>query len=153
MRTATDPQLQLGEIDIANIKTDPRSRDDIPQLLRGLQYLYSDNVLREEIFQIMEKLPPKKVSTELGRPGMMWWKILVMGTIRLNLNCDYDRLQELVNQHKTIRQMLGHGLTDDDKTYSLQTLKDNIQLFTPEILDEINQVVVRAGHHLKKKTP
>jgi len=84
---------------------------------------------------------------------MMWWKILVMGSLRLNLNCDYDRLQELVNHHNTIRQMLGHGFTDDDKTYSLQTLKDNIQLFTPEILDEINQVVVRAGHQLKKKTP
>ncbi len=151
MRTATHPQLQLGEIDIANIKIDPRSRDDIPQLLRGLQYLYSDNTLREEIFRILEKLPQKKVSTELGRPGMMWWKILVMGTLRLNLNCDYDRLQELVNHHNTIRQMLGHGFTDDDKTYSLQTLKDNVQLFTPEILDEINQVVVGAGLKLKKK--
>ncbi len=82
---------------------------------------------------------------------MMWWKILVMGTLRLNLNCDYDRLQELVNHHNTIRQMLGHGFTDDDKTYSLQTLKDNVQLFTPEILDEINQVVVGAGLKLKKK--
>ncbi len=151
MRTATHPQLQLGEIDIAGIKIDPRSRDDIPQLLRGLQYLYSDNALREEIFQILEKLAPIKVSTELGRPGMMWWKILVMGTLRLNLNCDYDRLQELVNHHNTIRQMLGHGFTDDDQTYSLQTLKDNVQLFTPEILDEINQVVVRAGLKLKKK--
>ena len=74
-----------------------------------------------------------------------------MGSLRLNLNCDYDRLLELVNNHKTIRQMLGHGFTDDDLSYHLQTLKDNVQLFTPEILDEINQVVVRAGHKLKKK--
>jgi len=152
MRTATKTQLQLGELDIANIHIDPRSRDDIPQLLRGLQYLYSDDKLRKAIFQILEKLTSPKVSTELGRPGMMWWKILVMGTLRLNLNCDYDRLQELVNHHNTIRQMLGHGFTDDDKTYSLQTLKDNVQLFTPEILDEINQVVVGAGLKLKKKT-
>jgi hypothetical protein len=82
---------------------------------------------------------------------MALWKIFVMGSLRLNLNCDYDRLQELVNNHKTIRQMLGHGFTDDDLTYHLQTLKDNVQLFTPEILDEINQVVVKAGHQLKKK--
>ncbi len=34
--------------------------------------------------------------------------------------------------------MLDHGFTDDDRTYHLQTLKDNLQLFTPEILDEIN---------------
>jgi hypothetical protein len=34
----------------------------------------------------------------------------------------------------------------------LQTIKDNVQLFTPEVLDEINQVVVQAGHQLKKKS-
>ncbi len=47
-------QLQLGELDIANIKINPRSRDDIPQLLRGLQYLYTDQTLREAIFRILE---------------------------------------------------------------------------------------------------
>jgi len=151
MRSSHSQQLQLGELDIANIKINPRSRDDIPQLLRGLQYLYSDPKLREAIFLILEKLTPSTVSTLHGRPGMMWWKILVMGSLRLNLNCDYDRLQELVNHHRIIRQMLGHGLCDDDKEYSLQTLKDNVQLFTPEILDEINQVVVDAGLKLKKK--
>ena len=151
MRTATKLQLQLGEIDIANIRLDPRSRDDIPQLLRGLQYLYTDKQLRAEIFEVLAQLTPETINPELGRPGMALWKIFVMGSLRLNLNCDYDRLQELVNNHKTIRQMLGHGFTDDDLTYHLQTLKDNVQLFTPEILDEINQVVVQAGHKLKKK--
>ncbi len=151
MRAATKLQLQLGELDIANIHLDPRSRDDIPQLLRGLQYLYTDKKLRAEIFEILSQLTPKTVDPGVGRPGMDWWKIFVMGSLRLNLNCDYDRLQELVNNHRTIRQMLGHGFTDDDLEYRLQTLKDNVQLFTPEILDEINQVVVKAGHQLKKK--
>jgi hypothetical protein len=151
MRSATELQLQLGEIDIADIRLDPRSRDDIPQLLRGLQYLYTDKKLRAEIFEVLARLTPEAVNPELGRPGMALWKIFVMGSLRLNLNCDYDRLLELVNNHKTIRQMLGHGFTDDDLTYHLQTLKDNVQLFTPEVLDEINQVVVQAGHQLKKK--
>ncbi len=151
MRAATTSQLQLGELDIASINISVRSRDDIPQLLRGLQYIYGEIELREKIFKILAKLTPSTVSIELGRPGMGWWKILVMGSIRLNLNCDFDRLQELVNEHRTIRQMLGHGFCDDEKEYSLQTLKDNVQLFTPEILDEINQVVVNAGLKLKKK--
>jgi len=33
----------------------------------------------------------------------------------------------------------------------VQTLKDNVSLLTPEISDRINQVVVQAGHQLKKK--
>jgi len=151
MRSVSNPQLQLGESDIADIKIDPRSRDDIPQLLQGLQYLYTDKALRTEIFTVLEKLTPEDTRAEHGRPGMRLWNILVMGSLRLNLNCDYDRLLELVNQHKTIRQMLGHGLVDDDETYSLQTIRDNVQKFTPEVLDEINQIVVRAGHSLKKK--
>jgi transposase, IS5 family len=151
MRSASKLQMQLGEIDIASDRLDHRSRDDIPQLLPGLQYLYTDETLRAAIFEVLSHLTPPTVNAEMGRPGMALWKTFVMGTLRLGLNCDFNRLQELVNNHRTIRQMLGHGFTDDDLTYHLQTLKDNVQLFTPEILDEINQVVVKAGHQLKKK--
>ena len=47
--------------------------------------------------------------------------------------------------------MLGHGDWADDTQYNLQTLKDNLRLFTPELLDRINQEVVSAGHPLIKK--
>ena len=152
MRNTIPPQLQLGEVSIVDIVIDTRSRDDIPQLLRGLQHLYTTESVRDEIFVLLEGLMPDDTSTEHGRPGMSLWNIFVMGMLRLNLNCDFDRLLELVNQHKTIRQMLGHGLADDDQMYSLQTVKDNIQQFTPEVLDKINQIVVREGQSLKKNT-
>jgi hypothetical protein len=84
---------------------------------------------------------------------MAQWRILVLGVLRLGLDADYDRLQELANQHGTIRQMLGHSEWDDPYTYEAQTLKDNLRLFTPELLDRINQVVARAGHALVKKSP
>jgi len=151
MREMLPSQLQLGEIDIASIKFNPRSRDDIPQLLKGLQFLYADKVVRDKVFSVLELLTPDDVSTKTGRPGMHWWKILVMGTLRLNLNWDYDRLLEMVNNHKTIREMLGHGIRDEDFQYNLQSLKDNIKLFTPEILDKLNQLVVDAGHQFIKK--
>jgi hypothetical protein len=41
MRQVIDPQLKLGEQDIAAIEFNPKSRDDIPQILRGLQYIYT----------------------------------------------------------------------------------------------------------------
>jgi len=86
-----------------------------------------------------------------GRPGMEQWKIFVLGVLRLNLNCDYDRIHELANNHKTIRQMLGHATFADEYEYKLQTLKDNVSLLTPETLDRINELVVNAGHRLVKK--
>lgn len=82
---------------------------------------------------------------------MRLWDILVLGTLRLNLNCDYDRVIELANEHNTLRQMLGHGLVDEEDKYRLQTLKDNVSLLTPSVLDDINQIVVQAGHGLLGK--
>jgi len=159
MRQVIDPQLKFGEQDISAIALDPKSRDDIPRILRGLQYIYTTVELREEVFAILAEVLPAgadgegNVSAETGRPGMEQWKILVLSTLRLGLNADYDRILELANEHMTIRQMLGHSDWADETRYSLQMLKENLRLFTPEILDRINQVVMRAGHQLVKKSP
>lgn len=162
MRETFPTQRTIGQIDIADIKIDVRSRDDIPLILLGLQHIYSTDALREKVFEIIKEILPvqvvngeaKPVSAVVGCPGMNQWTILVLGCLRLCLNADFDRLHELANQHRTLRLML--GITDwDEKTFSLQTLKDNLQLFTPEILARINQVVVEAGYALlaKKNTP
>jgi IS5 family transposase len=152
MRQVQANQLQLSEIEIANIKFDSRSRDDIPQLLKGLQYLYVNEAIRAEVFQILESLVPKNMNAKNGRPGMLLWNILVMGVLRLNLSWDYDRLLEMLNHHQTIREMLGHHFYNDDvEPYKLQTLKDNVSLLTTDVIDQINQVVVKSGHKALKK--
>jgi IS5 family transposase len=148
MRKVIEMQLKIGQVDISKIQVDINCRDEIPQLLLGLQALYSEPRLREEIFDILKNIVPRNVDTGNGRPGMDLWKILVLGTLRLNCNWDYDKLHNIANNHKEVREFLGHTIFEFDQTYGLQTLKDNISLFTPEVLDEINQVVVRAGHNL-----
>ena len=50
MRQRIKPQLSLGVVDIAAIQWDPCSRDDMPRWLRGLQYLYPNPQVREEVF-------------------------------------------------------------------------------------------------------
>lgn len=151
MRIVQNPQLQFGEVDISKVQFNPKSRDDIPQILKGLQYIYINRSLREEIFQLLEQNIAPSVSKANGRPGMELWKILVLGVLRLDLNCDYDRIQNLANSHKEIRQMMGHSDWSDTYQYHLQTIKDNVSLLTPALLDQINQVVVSAGHVLVKK--
>ena len=121
MRRVIDPQLQFGEQDISAIAFDPKSRDDIPQILRGLQYVYITPELRARVFTILAEVIPDRVGEgvagkadpDQGRPGMEQWKILVLGVLRLGLNADFDRIHELANQHATIRQMLGHSGWDD----------------------------------------
>lgn len=160
MRVVIDPQLKLGAIPIGDIKLDPKSRDDIPKILAGLQYIYVTPDVREEVFDVLKDLVPnsvinvdRKADSNKGRKGMDQWKILVLGTLRLGLNDDYDRIHDLANHHDTIRQMLGHSDFADETYYELQTIKDNLRLFTPDMLDRISQIVVRAGHILLKKKP
>lgn len=151
MRQTHNPQLKFGEIPISEINIDLTTRDDIPPLLLGLQYIFINTEIREQVFSVLEETISPDKNHSNGRPGMDLWKILVLGVLRLNLNWDYDRLQEMANNHKTIRQMLGHGFIDNDHTYKLQTLKDNVYLLTPDTLVKINEIVVKAGHKLVKK--
>ena len=138
-------------MDIDKIELELNSRDDIPQLSKGLQSIFVTPPRRQEIFTILNGLFPPELDLDNGRPGMDRWSILVMGVLRLSLTCDYDRLHNWVNNPLTIRQILGHGQVDDRKYYTLQNLKDNVVLFTPETLDQVNQAVVKAGHELIKK--
>lgn len=151
MREIINKQIQTREIDIAAIKIDIKSRDDIPQLLLGIQYIYKHKGTREKLLATLEKLIVTDIDRNNGRPGMSLWRIFVLGMLRINLNWDYDRLHEMANNHRTIRQILGHVGIDEDHYYHLQTIKDNLRLFTPEILDEINRIVVNSGHKLLKK--
>jgi IS5 family transposase len=156
MRNVFSPQMSIGQRDIADIKIDVSSRDDIPTILLGLQHIYTNAPLRDAVFKILEEVVPTKtdgeetkvVSVNKGRPGMDQWSILVLGSLRVGLNTDYDRILELANQHNTLREMLGLGCFDSDKRYRLQTLKDNIKLFTPAIMERVSAEVIRAGYKL-----
>ena len=150
MRVVQNAQMKIGEVDISKIQFDPRSRDDIPKTLRGLQCLYMDLPFRKSLFKLLIDEIAPSVSKNDGRPGMPLWNVFVCGVLRLNLNCDYDRIHELSNKHQTVREMLGHGCFDSTN-YHYQTLADNVSLITPEILGSINQLAVTAGHALVKK--
>ncbi|MCK5254775.1 MAG: ISNCY family transposase, partial [Deltaproteobacteria bacterium] len=114
MRKVRKSQMKLGEVNIADIEFDLRCRDEIPKLLMGLQYIFCTYELRKEVFKILKKIIPKETDPDNGRLGMELWKILVLGTLRLNCNWDYDKLQDIANNHVKVREMLGHSKIMDE---------------------------------------
>jgi IS5 family transposase len=59
MREVMKRQAELGELSIGSIVLDPKSRDDIPKLLVGLQYIYTHRELRDEVFAILQEVIPR----------------------------------------------------------------------------------------------
>lgn len=151
LRKRFEVQYELGATPIEHVYIPTKSRDELPPVLRALQYIYMTPELNQKVFKILEsKVMSDKKQT--GRPGMTLWEILVLATVRLARDADYDHLHYMATSDNVIRGLLGarkYGETKRD--YSLQTIKDNIGLIEDETLDEINDVVVEAGHQLVKK--
>lgn len=156
MRQTIEMQPTFGNVDISQIKPNPKSRDGIDRTVLGLQYMYVNTEIRKEVFSLLESSISPKVSKKTGRPGMELWKILVLGVMRQACSWDYDTLLNMANNHKLIRELLGHPESEwkNAEFYELQTLKDNVSLLTPELINRISDIVVAAGHNLlggKKK--
>jgi transposase, IS5 family len=151
MRQWMPLQMMLGQKSIERLEFNARCRDDIPALLAGLKMLYMNPELRTRILALLEKCIGANGSLDHGRPGMDLWRILVLGVLRLGAELDYDRLHDLANEHRSVRVMLMSGGWEQGEKWTVETIKDNVSLLTPEILDQISQVVVQAGHTFLKK--
>jgi len=64
MRNVINPQMLLDGVDISAIDLSTKSRDDIPQLLRGLQHIYTEPGLRERVFSILQEVIPNRTKGE-----------------------------------------------------------------------------------------
>ena len=153
MRQRFSPQPDLDLVPIEQIVLPLKSRDELPPMLAGLQWIWMHPTLKAEIFALLEaKILAGKKAT--GRTGMDLWQILVLGTVRLGLDADYDRLEDLANHHSLLRQMLGVATEPwgaDPRVFAHQTLRDNGALLDDTVLHAINARVAAAGRAVFKK--
>ena len=136
-------QLRIGEVRVEEIPFDPKSRDDIPAILRGLKALYCDGESRDRLFELLERHLGEKRDCDLsrGRRGMELWSMVVLALLKEGLNCDFDRLHRMANHDGLIRLMLGHTSLDAE-AYHRQALIDNVSLVTPQLIGEISRLVL-----------
>ncbi|MEO8325771.1 MAG: ISNCY family transposase [Nitrospirota bacterium] len=122
-------------------------------MLRGLQWIFQTPEINEQVFQLLEqKLTGTKQAT--GRPGMDLWHVLVLGVVRLALDCDYDRLEYLVHYDTLLRRIMGlesHFRGEFGKGFHQKTLSEHVCHVDEALLAEINAIVVKAGRAVFKK--
>jgi transposase, IS5 family len=152
MRKRFEVQLALGRTPIERVVLPARSRDELPPVLAGLQWIFQTPEINSQVFDLLErKVVGGKQAT--GRPGLDLWHILVLGVVRLALDCDYDRLEHLANYDGLLRQILGLPpvLSDPEKPFHYKTLSQNVCHVDDELLGQLNAVVVQAGRAVFKK--
>ena len=152
MRRRFDVQLALGQTPIERVQIPLKSRDELPPILAGLQWIFQTPEINEQVFALLEsKVVAGKKAT--GRPGLDLWQILVLGVVRLGLDCDYDRLEDLANHHTLLRQILGVSAlpTADETPFHYKTLSENVCHLDEAVLAQINALIAQAGRGVFKK--
>jgi len=152
MRIPFEPQYSLGVLKIEDTPVNLKSRDSFDKLILALLTLYTNVEYRSLLMSVLEEkiLSNKK---ETGRTGMNLWQIFVLAHVRLALNINYDRLHNLVNNHHSLRQILGIETTFDMPRIELeyQNIVDNVKLLDDATLFKINDIIVSMGHDVFKK--
>jgi len=97
-------------IDQTEINT--KCRDYLPAILFGLQHMYSDKALLQQVLMLMRDHVAPDIEQDTGRPEMHWWRILILAIVKQGFDCDYARLMELANQLKALPLMLLHEFHD-----------------------------------------
>lgn len=152
MRQRFDVQLALGLTPIERVHIPLKSRDELPPILAGLQWIFQTPEINEQVFALLEaKVVAGKKAT--GRPGLDLWSMLVLGVVRLGLDCDYDRLEDLANHHTLLRQILGLSPLPgpSEKPFHYKTLSENVCHLDEEVLGQINVLIAQAGRSVFKK--
>ena len=144
-------QPTLDTLPISEVPLNTQCRDEIIPVLAALKHLYGQAKERDEILALVAQDVNATTNAHQGRKGLDYWQILVLAAVRLGCNLDYDKLQNLAEEHRTLRRMMGIGFWQDDdelESFDWRRIRANVCLLRPETLKQLNTLVVQAGHRL-----
>src|SRR3954464_14292294 len=152
MRTSFPPNYQRQTTPIERVSFQLRCRHELIPILVALQHLYAQPEVCQRLLRRIQQDVNKDTRATRGRAGLSYWEVLVLAAVRLGCNCDYDALQDLAENHRTLRQILGvadDAIDPERPPYLWHRLRDNLCLLQPETIEEINHLLVAVGHELE----
>jgi hypothetical protein len=148
MRKALDRQRRFDSQAVLDVRLNLNCRDEIIPILQALKHIYSQPELRDDILAAIADDVNHRSSRKRGRRGMDYWQILVLAAVRLGCNLDYDKLQDLAEQHRALRHIMGIGDWDEETCFDWRRIQDNLTRIRPETIERINHRIVAEGHRL-----
>ena len=150
MRKPLSDQGRFDKSPISHVTLNLNCRDEIVPILAGLQHIYSQPALRDKILDLVEQDVNEDSRNDCGREGLGYWEIIVLAAVRLGCNLDYDKLQDLAEQHRALRQIMGIGdWQGDDNDFQARRIRDNVCLLKPQTLEAISHCIVEEAYRLE----
>jgi hypothetical protein len=114
MRKAFSKQRRLDCPAVGKVALNYECRDEIVPILRAMQELAQQPILREKVLAFIEQDVCRTgsdaaVQSDAGREGLSYGEILVLSAVRLGGNLNYDKLQDLAENHRNLRHVMGVG--------------------------------------------
>ena len=132
MRKPFSRQQRLDCRTVLNVELNLDCRHEIIPILKTLQHIYANPDLRDEILGLVAREVNRDSRDDCGREGMDYWQILVLASLRQGCSLDYDQLQDLAENHRNVRHIMGIGDWDEDTSFNWRRIQENVCHLSPE---------------------
>lgn len=153
MRKSFEIQGRFDCPSVLEVELNHNCRDEIIPILESLKHIYSNAELRDKILNLIARDVNGKTSSRHGRPGMQYWEILVLASVRQGCDLDYDKLQDLAEQHNALRHIMGVGDWSKENQFDWRKINENILKVRSETIREISQLITLEGHQFVPEAP
>jgi IS5 family transposase len=139
MRTLFPRNFQMQATPTDRISFQLHCRHELIPILVALQYIYSRTDVCQQLLRLIQQDVNQHTKASRGRTGLSYWEILVFAAVRLGCDLDYDTLQDLAENHRTLRLLL--GVADDplapghSAPYKWHRLRDNLCCLQPTTIE------------------
>ena len=148
MRKPLSLQRRLDCPVISNVSLNLNCRDEMIPVLWGLQHLYQQAAVRDDILQLVRQDVNQHTRSDRGRQGLDYWHIIVLASVRLGCDLDYDNLQDLAEQHRALRQIMGIGDWQEQIDFNWRRIQDNVCLLKPTTIEAISHRIIEEAYRL-----
>ncbi len=149
MRKPFSTQARLDCATIGEVQLNLKCRDEIVPVLAGLRHIYSQSQLRDQILGLVAANVNEHSRNDRGREGLDYWHIIVLAAVRLGCDLDYDKLQDLAEQHRAMRHIMGIGDWQEQIDFNWRRIRDNICLLKPGTIEAISHCLNNEAYRLQ----
>lgn len=148
MRKSFSAQRRFDCNPVEQVVLNVDCRDEIVPILAALQHVFANGKLKRLLTRLVAHDVNADSRRDVGREGFDDWQIVVLAAVRLGCNLDYDKLQDLGENHRSLRGILGVGDWDDSTSFNWRRIRNTLCQLKPTTIQRINQLIVAHGQEL-----